>query len=85
MLLTTATWQEVEQRIKSGKTGIIIPIGSHEQHGPTGLIGTDALCPQLIAFEAEKNNDLLIGPTFAVGRHNTIWGLRDQWRLDRQP
>ena len=67
MHLSTATWAEVEARIKSGKTGIIIPIGSHEQHGPTGLIGTDALCPQIIAIEAEKSNDILVAPTFSVG------------------
>ena len=81
MLLTTATWQEVEQRIKAGKTGIIIPIGSHEQHGPTGLIGTDALCPQLIAYEAEKNNDLLIGPTFAVGQAQHHMGFAGSMAL----
>jgi creatinine amidohydrolase len=67
MLLTQATWPEVEARIASGRTGVVIPIGSHEQHGPTGLIGTDALCPQIIALEAEKAADLCIAPTFAVG------------------
>ena len=68
MYLTKATWQEIEARINSGKTSIIIPIGSHEQHGPTGLIGTDALCPQIIADEAEKMGDILIGPNFGVGQ-----------------
>lgn len=67
MYLSTATWQEIDARIKSGKTGIIIPIGSHEQHGPTGLIGCDALCPEIISHEAEKEYDLLIAPTFSVG------------------
>lgn len=68
MYLTISTWQEIEARIKSGKTSIIIPIGSHEQHGPTGLIGTDALCPQIIADEAQKMGDILIGPNFGVGQ-----------------
>lgn len=67
MQLSTATWQEIGARIDAGKTGIIIPIGSHEQHGPTGLIGTDALCPKIIALEAEKQADLLLAPTFSIG------------------
>ena len=67
MLLSMATWQEVEARLQSGKRGIIIPIGSHEQHGPTGLIGTDALCPDIIARHADKQGDLLIAPPFSIG------------------
>jgi creatinine amidohydrolase len=67
MFLSMATWQEVEGRLKAGKRGIIIPIGSHEQHGPTGLIGTDALCPEIIAREAEKQGDMLVAPTFSIG------------------
>ena len=68
MYLSAATWQEIEARIKSGKKSIIIPIGSHEQHGPTGLIGTDAMCPQIILDEAQKQADILIGPNFGVGQ-----------------
>ena len=33
---------------------VVIPIGSNEQHGPTGLLGTDWLCPEVIANEAQK-------------------------------
>ena len=42
MQLQLKTWQFVDDYLKA-KTGIIIPIGSTEQHGPTGLIGTDAI------------------------------------------
>ena len=45
----------------------MIPIGSNEQHGPTGLLGTDWLCPEIIAHEAQKTADLLIAPTFNIG------------------
>ena len=48
MRLQLCTWPEVEDYLKASQ-GIIIPIGSTEQHGPTGFIGTDALCPALIA------------------------------------
>ncbi len=67
MFLSMATWQEVDVRLQGGQRGIVIPIGSHEQHGPTGLIGTDALCPDIIAREAEKQGDLLVAPTFSIG------------------
>src|ERR1700756_3821887 len=39
------TWQEVESYLQTSR-GIILPIGSTEQHGPTGLIGTDAICAE---------------------------------------
>ena len=48
MQLQLKTWQFVDDYLKS-KTGIMIPIGSTEQHGPTGLIGTDALTAEMIA------------------------------------
>ena len=46
MQLALSTWQDVEQYL-AHNNGIIIPIGSMEQHGPTGLIGTDSICPEL--------------------------------------
>ena len=44
MRLQLCTWQEVESYLKNSQ-GIIIPIGSTEQHGPTGFIGTDRVAP----------------------------------------
>lgn len=67
MFLSLATWPEIEGRLTAGQRGVIVPIGSHEQHGPTGLIGTDALCPEIVAAEAQKLDDVLIAPTFSVG------------------
>ena len=49
MRLQLSTWPEVETYLKTSR-GIIIPIGSTEQHGPNGLIGTDALCAEEIAL-----------------------------------
>ena len=37
------TWADVETYLKTSR-GIIVPIGSTEQHGPNGLVGTDAIC-----------------------------------------
>ena len=41
MELKFSTWQEVETYLHKSKA-IVLPIGSTEQHGPNGLIGTDA-------------------------------------------
>ncbi|WP_323760611.1 creatininase family protein [Maricaulis sp.] len=66
MLLHHASWPEVEDYLTRSK-GIIIPIGSTEQHGPNGLVGTDAICPEVIAAKAGEDAGLLVGPTFNVG------------------
>jgi creatinine amidohydrolase/Fe(II)-dependent formamide hydrolase-like protein len=66
MLLALSTWPEIETYLSRSRT-VVIPIGSNEQHGPTGLLGTDWLCPEIIAHRAHDAGDLLIAPTFAVG------------------
>lgn len=66
MLLHLSSWPEIEAFLKCSQT-VIIPIGSNEQHGPTGLLGTDWLCPEIIAHEAQTTEDVLVGPTFNVG------------------
>jgi creatinine amidohydrolase/Fe(II)-dependent formamide hydrolase-like protein len=64
MLLALSTWPEIEARLAVSKT-VVVPIGSNEQHGPTGLLGTDWLCPEIIAHHAHA--ELLVAPTFNVG------------------
>ena len=67
MLLAKSTWPEIEAFLQRSKT-VVVPIGSNEQHGPTGLLGTDWMCPEIIAHEAQKGrDDLLIAPTFNIG------------------
>lgn len=66
MLLHLQTWQEVEAYLQSAK-GIIVPIGSTEQHGPTGLIGTDAICAEVIATGVGEAAGALVGPTINIG------------------
>ncbi len=66
MELRFSTWQEVEAYLESSKA-IVLPIGSTEQHGPNGLIGTDALCPEALALELGRQSGALIAPTISVG------------------
>ena len=62
MKLETATSREVADYL-SECSGIILPTGSLEQHGPIGLIGTDALCVTTIAERAALDRTMLIAPT----------------------
>ncbi len=66
MRLDLMTWPQVDERLKSDRA-IVLPIGSVEQHGPTGLMGTDALVAEAVARRAGDLDDLLIGPTFSIG------------------
>jgi creatinine amidohydrolase len=74
MLLHLSTWPEVETYLTRSQ-GIILPIGSTEQHGPTGLIGTDAICADLVAREVGAATDALVGPIINVGMalHHTAF------------
>src|SRR6185437_11737852 len=66
MQLQLLTWQEVEAYLRNSR-GIIVPIGSTEQHGPNGLIGTDAICAEVIAKGVGEATGALVAPTIAVG------------------
>ncbi len=66
MQLQLSTWQEVEAYLKTSRA-IVVPIGSTEQHGPPGFIGTDALCPQVLAQGLGDQLGALVAPTISVG------------------
>ena len=65
MRLQLATWPEIESRL-GRSTGILIPLGSTEQHGPGGLIGTDALAAEGVSDRAASLDDgILVAPVLA--------------------
>ena len=66
MYLKHLTWRETEQYLQQ-KQSIIMPIGSHEQHGPNGMIGTDIICPVRVAEDLSQETGILIGPSIEVG------------------
>jgi creatinine amidohydrolase len=74
MLLHLSTWLEVETYLAQSQ-GIILPIGSTEQHGPSGLIGTDAICAEAIARGVGEATQALVAPTLNVGMalHHTAF------------
>jgi len=66
VLLHLSTWPEGESYL-AHRRAIILPVGSTEQHGPTGLIGTDIITAQAIAEEVGRRTDTLVGPGIPVG------------------
>ncbi|MGL4619379.1 creatininase family protein [Chroococcidiopsis sp.] len=74
MLLHLSTWLEVEAYLEHSQ-GVIMPIGSTEQHGPTGLIGTDAICAEAIAKGVGEATQALVAPTINIGMalHHTAF------------
>ncbi len=69
--LALKSWPEVEDYLKSCKA-IILPIGSTEQHGPTGAIGTDALTAEAVALEVGVQTGVLVAPAqvFGMAEHH---------------
>lgn len=66
MLLHHMTWPDVEAYLTKSK-GVIVPIGSTEQHGPNGPIGTDVICPEQIAVAVGEADGVLVTPSIAFG------------------
>jgi creatinine amidohydrolase len=66
MRLQLQTWPEVERYLESSTTAIM-PIGSTEQHGPNGLIGTDAVTSEEIALAVGDRTNTMVAPTISVG------------------
>jgi len=64
--LQLRSWPEVEAYLQQNK-GVIIPLGSTEQHGPTGAIGTDALTAEAVALEVGRRLGVLVTPAQAFG------------------
>ena len=69
--LALRSWPEVERYLESCK-GIIIPLGSTEQHGPTGAIGTDALTAEAVSLAVARRTGVLVTPAqcFGMAEHH---------------
>ena len=66
MRLEMMTSPAVENYLRT-RTGIVVPVGSTEQHGPDGLIGTDHFCPEVIARRYGQLTETIVAPTIAYG------------------
>lgn len=66
MNLQEKTWPQVEEYLKT-KKHIIVPVGSTEQHGPTGLLGIDYLSAWEIAKSVGEKTHTLVAPPLCFG------------------
>lgn len=66
MQLSLCTWPEVEAYL-ARSSGIVVPIGSTEQHGPNGLIGTDAICAEAVARGVGEATGAMVAPVMSIG------------------
>lgn len=66
MNLYEKTWPQVEEYLKT-KQSVIIPTGSTEQHGPTGIIGIDFLSAWHIAQAVGKKTQTLVSSPVCFG------------------
>jgi len=62
--LENMTWYDVEARIEQG-AAILLPVGSTEQHGPMGRIGTDTICATAVALAAADQCNAIVAPPLA--------------------
>jgi creatinine amidohydrolase len=58
------SWEEVGDYL-TRRDDAVLPVGSTEQHGPIGLIGTDALCATAVAEGAAARAGSVVLPPLA--------------------
>jgi creatinine amidohydrolase len=80
MQLHLQTWAEVERYLQTSK-GIVMPIGSTEQHGPNGLIGTDAITAEVVGRGLGEAVGALVAPTISVGMAQHHLGFKGSMAL----
>ena len=63
------TWPEAKERIPAAK-GVIIALGSVEQHGPHLPLGTDMYMGAEVAFRVGRLTECLVLPAIPFGQ---VW------------
>jgi len=68
MRLAEMSLSVLESRFAEGRRGIILPLGSLEQHGAPGLVGTDTICAEAVADRAADRAGGVSAPVLAYGQ-----------------
>ena len=71
MKLENLSWLELKEKISDNPV-FILPIGSIEQHGSHGVLGTDFLIPKYICEEIEKVENIILLPPIPYGNCQSI-------------
>ena len=67
MYLAEMCWQEAETHLKNTDNVIVIPVGSTEQHGSIGPLGTDWMIPQEFARRIADQSGVIVAPPVCYG------------------
>lgn len=68
LLLEHHTWPEIELAITRGTTGVVVPVGAIEQHGPHLPLCVDAELGTALGIRIARNlGDAFVAPTIRVG------------------
>ncbi len=66
MLLKLAIWQDVQEYLEK-RNDVVIPVGSTEQHGPSGPLGTDLIAAEELANELGEERRTFVAPIIPFG------------------
>jgi creatinine amidohydrolase len=61
VLLKLAIWQDVQEYLDK-RSDVVIPVGSTEQHGPSGPLGTDLIAAEELANELGEERHCFVAP-----------------------
>ena len=65
-LFAELTWPEVAEAAERG-AGVVVPVGSTEQHGPHLALSVDAVLPTELGLAVAERHDLLVAPAVHFG------------------
>lgn len=73
MYLAHLNWKQAEEVLQKKDLVTVVVLGSTEQHGSIGLLGTDFIIPDYFAKKIEQRTEVLVTPTmpFGVAPHHT--------------
>ena len=64
--LARLTWPEVREAVDA-RTGVVLPVGATEQHGPHLPLATDSIFATDLARAVAEPADLVVAPTLSYG------------------
>jgi creatinine amidohydrolase len=66
VLLKLALWQDVQEYLER-RSDVVIPVGSTEQHGPSGPLGTDLIVAEELANDLGQERNAMVAPAIPYG------------------
>jgi creatinine amidohydrolase len=66
VLLKLSLWQDVQDYL-SNRDDVILPVGSTEQHGPSGPLGTDLVIAEELAGDLGEERHAMVAPALPFG------------------